>query len=184
MSLSKRPGASAKRSAPCCVPCAQSTTVSFGHMLRPPRTELILWRVRGANYKAFSDAAGAAASIGTFGLCGNAARRLCGLHGQVLVVVWYACLREALTSYLQSLGLAPEKFIVRTALQAKGTEAKAAVVVAQRRRCHEQHYDGHRGASCSLGYVVPDEEPCPVNCAPPETWTVAQRTLLYILVFL
>ena len=64
----------------------------------------------------------------------GAGRRLVCMPAQV------AQGRKALTSYLQSLGLAPETFIVRTARQAKGTKAKEAVVVAQRRRCHEQYF--------------------------------------------
>ena len=82
----------------------------------------------GANYKALSDAAGAAASIGTFGLCVNAVRRLRTSRpgaGRRLVCMpaKVAQLRKALTSYLQRLGFGPGN--VHRACQAKGTEAKA-----------------------------------------------------------
>ena len=66
-------------------------------------------------------------------MCLNLVQRLSKNHGRVLVVVWYAVLRQALNHFLRFAGVDPAHFSVRTARQAKGEECAACVVLACRR---------------------------------------------------
>ncbi|CAE6946054.1 unnamed protein product [Symbiodinium natans] len=101
-----------------------------------PDTTLVLWRVSGhgdSGFEAFRNASGAVANVTFFCMCANLVKRLSRNHGCVLVVVWYAVLRQALNHFLRFAGVDPAHFSIRTARQAKGEECAACVVLACRR---------------------------------------------------